>query len=99
MSRPALTRMASLRHLTAGVKPHGRGGAMQTRGAAVVPGAVRKMATRRDAYKEAGIDTAEADTGLHRLVRRIEAAWPRHEAGELNRPAPMQRTGTRTKSL
>jgi phosphoribosylformylglycinamidine cyclo-ligase len=87
MSRPALTRMASLRHLTAGVKPHGRGGAMQTRGAAVpVSGAVRNMATRRDAYKEAGIDTAEADTGLHRLVRRIEATWPRQGLGRVLLP-------------
>jgi phosphoribosylformylglycinamidine cyclo-ligase len=65
----------------------GQGGVMQTRGTAVaVFDAANNMATRRDAYKEAGIDTAEADTGLHRLVRRIEATWPRQGLGRVLLP-------------
>jgi phosphoribosylformylglycinamidine cyclo-ligase len=59
----------------------------QTTGTAVaVSDATRNMATRRDAYKEAGIDTAEADTGLHRLIRRIEATWPKQGLGRVLLP-------------
>ncbi len=44
------------------------------------------MATRRDAYKGAGIDTAEADAGLERLVRRIQETWPRQGVGRVLLP-------------
>jgi phosphoribosylformylglycinamidine cyclo-ligase len=44
------------------------------------------MATRRDVYKEAGIDTAEADAGLDRLVRRIQETWPQHGVGRVLLP-------------
>jgi phosphoribosylformylglycinamidine cyclo-ligase len=44
------------------------------------------MATRRDAYKEAGIDTAEADAGLDRLVRRIQETWPQQGVGRVLLP-------------
>jgi phosphoribosylformylglycinamidine cyclo-ligase len=44
------------------------------------------MATRRDAYKEAGIDTAEADAGLDRLVRRIQETWPQQGIGRVLLP-------------
>src|SRR5208283_2296611 len=29
-----------------------------------------------DAYRDSGVDTDEADRGLHRLVKRIAATWP-----------------------
>jgi phosphoribosylformylglycinamidine cyclo-ligase len=44
------------------------------------------MATRRDAYKEAGIDTAEVDAGLERLVRRIQETWPQQGVGRVLLP-------------
>lgn len=44
------------------------------------------MATRRDAYKEAGIDTAQADAGLDRLVRRIQETWPQQGVGRVVLP-------------
>lgn len=44
------------------------------------------MATPRDAYKQAGIDTAEADVGLARLVRCIQETWPQDGAGRVLLP-------------
>jgi phosphoribosylformylglycinamidine cyclo-ligase len=44
------------------------------------------MATPRDAYKEAGIDTTEADTGLNRLVRCIMSTWPQEGPGRVLLP-------------
>jgi phosphoribosylformylglycinamidine cyclo-ligase len=44
------------------------------------------MATRHDVYKETGVDTAEADAGLGRLVRRIEETWPRQGSGRVLLP-------------
>ena len=34
------------------------------------------MTTRHDLYKDAGVDTAEADAGLGNIVRRVQATWP-----------------------
>ncbi len=34
------------------------------------------MHARAEVYKEAGVDTAEADTGLNRLVARVKGTWP-----------------------
>jgi phosphoribosylformylglycinamidine cyclo-ligase len=31
---------------------------------------------RREAYKETGVDTAEADAGLERIVARVKGTWP-----------------------
>jgi phosphoribosylformylglycinamidine cyclo-ligase len=63
---------------------------MQTRGAAAstFSGAAQKipMVTRHDAYKEAGIDTAEADAGLSRLVRCIKQTWPQEGPGRVLLP-------------
>jgi hypothetical protein len=41
------------------------------------------MTTRRDVYKETGVDTAEADDGLKSLVRRIEKTWPPQGLGRV----------------
>jgi phosphoribosylformylglycinamidine cyclo-ligase len=35
-----------------------------------------KVAVTRDDYRDAGVDTDEADEGLSRLTRRIAATWP-----------------------
>lgn len=65
---------------------------METRGADVLAcygfGAAQNgpMATRRDAYKEAGIDTTEADVGLARLVRSIQETWPQDGPGRVLLP-------------
>lgn len=44
------------------------------------------MATRRDVYKETGVDTAEADVGLRHIIRHIEATWPRQGTGRVLLP-------------
>jgi phosphoribosylformylglycinamidine cyclo-ligase len=44
------------------------------------------MTTRHDLYKEAGVDTAEADSGLGHIVRRVQATWPPHGLGRVVLP-------------
>jgi phosphoribosylformylglycinamidine cyclo-ligase len=41
---------------------------------------------RRDAYKQSGVDTAEADAGLGHIVRRVQGTWPRHGMGRVLLP-------------
>src|SRR3989442_11295606 len=31
---------------------------------------------RKDVYKQAGVDTAEADSGLRHIVERVQGTWP-----------------------
>ena len=38
------------------------------------------MSAYSDHYKDAGVDTDEADAGLHRLTARIAASWPQNGA-------------------
>src|SRR5665213_2024554 len=35
-----------------------------------------KMREPKDLYKEAGVDTDQADAGLQRLIRRVKSTWP-----------------------
>lgn len=44
------------------------------------------MTARHDLYKDAGVDTAEADTGLGRIVRRVQATWPSNGPGRVVLP-------------
>jgi phosphoribosylformylglycinamidine cyclo-ligase len=44
------------------------------------------MTTRHDLYKDAGVDTAEADTGLGHIVRRVQATWPAQGLGRVVLP-------------
>ena len=44
------------------------------------------MTTRHDLYKDAGVDTAEADTGLGNIVRRVQATWPAQGLGRVVLP-------------
>jgi phosphoribosylformylglycinamidine cyclo-ligase len=44
------------------------------------------MTTRQDLYKDAGVDTAEADTGLGHIVRRVQATWPARGLGRVVLP-------------
>jgi phosphoribosylformylglycinamidine cyclo-ligase len=77
-----------------GVKPNGRGGDDDQGCSQAGILRIRQctdmtsgpMVTRRDAYKDTGVDTAEADSGLHRLIRRIEATWPRQGLGRVLLP-------------
>ncbi|MEA2948115.1 MAG: phosphoribosylformylglycinamidine cyclo-ligase [Alphaproteobacteria bacterium] len=41
---------------------------------------------RLDAYKQSGVDTAEADAGLGHIVRRVQGTWPRHGMGRVLLP-------------
>jgi phosphoribosylformylglycinamidine cyclo-ligase len=44
------------------------------------------MTTRHDLYKDAGVDTAEADIGLGHIVRRMQTTWPPHGLGRVVLP-------------
>jgi phosphoribosylformylglycinamidine cyclo-ligase len=46
----------------------------------------RPMATRQDVYRESGVDTDEADTGLAHIVRRVRGTWPQHGIGRVVLP-------------
>ncbi len=44
------------------------------------------MTTRHDVYKDTGVDTAEADAGLSRIVRRVKGTWPQQGVGRVLLP-------------
>jgi phosphoribosylformylglycinamidine cyclo-ligase len=46
------------------------------------------MTTRHDLdlYKDSGVDTGEADTGLSHIVRRVQATWPAQGLGRVVLP-------------
>src|SRR5712671_7807353 len=44
------------------------------------------MTTRHDVYKDTGVDTAEADAGLSRIVRRVKGTWPQQGIGRVLLP-------------
>lgn len=46
----------------------------------------QSMDVREQAYKQAGVDTAEADAGLRNIIRRVEGTWPRHGMGRVVLP-------------
>jgi phosphoribosylformylglycinamidine cyclo-ligase len=41
---------------------------------------------RSDVYKQAGVDTAEADAGLNQIIARVQATWPRTGLGRVVMP-------------
>ena len=41
---------------------------------------------RKDSYKQAGVDTAEADAGLQHIIRRVEKTWPIQGPGRVILP-------------
>jgi phosphoribosylformylglycinamidine cyclo-ligase len=41
---------------------------------------------RADAYRQAGVDTAEADAGLDRIVKRVQRTWPQAGPGRVVLP-------------
>jgi phosphoribosylformylglycinamidine cyclo-ligase len=41
---------------------------------------------RHEAYKQTGVDTAEADAGLRHIIKRVEGTWPRHGMGRVLLP-------------
>jgi len=46
----------------------------------------RSDRAREEAYKETGVDIAEADTGLNRIVARVQKTWPKHGMGRVVLP-------------
>src|SRR3984957_12243820 len=48
--------------------------------------ASNSMTARPEAYRDSGVDTAEADAGLGNIVRRVQATWPRHGNGRVVLP-------------
>ena len=48
--------------------------------------ASKSMTARPEAYRDSGVDTAEADAGLGNIVRRVQATWPRHGTGRVVLP-------------
>src|SRR5215467_8702553 len=41
---------------------------------------------RNEAYKESGVDTAEADAGLTHIIARVQRTWPAAGAGRVLLP-------------
>src|SRR6266545_7038379 len=41
---------------------------------------------RREAYKQTGVDTAEADAGLKHIIRRVQGTWPQSGMGKVLLP-------------
>jgi phosphoribosylformylglycinamidine cyclo-ligase len=41
---------------------------------------------RKEAYRETGVDTAEADAGLSNIVARVQGTWPRTGSGRVVLP-------------
>jgi phosphoribosylformylglycinamidine cyclo-ligase len=41
---------------------------------------------RQETYKQAGVDTAEADAGLSNIIARVERTWPRRGLGRVVLP-------------
>ena len=41
---------------------------------------------RSEIYRESGVDTAEADAGLNRIIARVQKTWPRQGLGRLVLP-------------
>jgi phosphoribosylformylglycinamidine cyclo-ligase len=46
----------------------------------------RSNSAREEAYKETGVDIAEADSGLSRIVARVQKTWPKHGMGRVVLP-------------
>src|SRR5206468_1876277 len=60
------------------------GGAAATGMSSRRSGSSAKM--RKDAYRQTGVDTAEADAGLVSIVNRLIATWPQEGDGRVGRP-------------
>jgi phosphoribosylformylglycinamidine cyclo-ligase len=43
-------------------------------------------AARAEIYRESGVDTAEADTGLKNIIRRVQGTWPARGRGRVLLP-------------
>ncbi len=46
----------------------------------------RSPEVRRDVYKQTGVDTAEVDAGLNRLIERVQGTWPKRGVGRVVLP-------------
>ena len=46
----------------------------------------KPMTTRRDVYRDTGVDTAEADAGLSRIVQRVKGTWLQQGLGRVLLP-------------
>jgi phosphoribosylformylglycinamidine cyclo-ligase len=44
------------------------------------------VTARDEVYKESGVNTAEADAGLTRIIERVQGTWPRHGFGRVVLP-------------
>src|SRR3974390_3139929 len=44
------------------------------------------MPMQQDAYKQSGVDTAEADAGLGNIIRRVQSTWPKVGLGKVVLP-------------
>lgn len=50
------------------------------------PAESRPTQVRQEIYKQSGVDTAEADTGLQHIIRRVQGTWPRSGMGRVLLP-------------
>src|SRR6266478_5970152 len=50
------------------------------------PGMTGERNVRSEIYRQSGVDTAEADAGLSRIIARVQKTWPRQGLGRLVLP-------------
>src|SRR5262249_25072842 len=48
--------------------------------------AITWIGMQQDAYKQSGVDTAEADAGLGNIIRRVQGTWPKIGLGKVVLP-------------
>src|SRR2546426_437572 len=46
----------------------------------------RSTDVRQEVYKQTGVDTAEADAGLNRIIERVAGTWPKRGMGRVLLP-------------
>ena len=46
----------------------------------------RSADVRQEVYKQTGVDTAEADAGLNRIIERVAGTWPKRGMGRVVLP-------------
>ncbi len=46
----------------------------------------RSVEVRQEVYKQTGVNTAEADTGLDHIIKRVQRTWPKHGPGRVILP-------------
>ena len=66
--------------------PQDEGGSPSGGSASATSTAGGKTHVRSESYRDSGVDTAEADAGLNRIIARVQKTWPAAGLGRLVLP-------------